>query len=81
MLEYETANPEQDDDGEERTVVTPEAMAARASSNSPQQTGAQGSLPIANSFSRAQGQTPGKGYGYDSGPFLEAGPRKAVRPD
>ena len=81
MLEYETANPEQDDDGEEKAVVTPDAVAAADV--------AQGSgVDISNngmngrSGTNKPAQAPARGYGYDQGPYLEAaGPKRAARPD
>ena len=70
MLEYETANPDQDDDGEDKAVVTPETMSATVGNGGPL------------SGSRGQAQTPAAERGYDSGPFLEAsGARRTTRPD
>ena len=78
MLEYETANPDQDDDGEERAVVTPEAVAAMSSGGSPPQS-RQG-RSVTNSGTSPLGG--GRGQGYDAGPYLEAtGAKRDARPD
>ncbi|KAI4156625.1 MAG: hypothetical protein LQ340_000128 [Diploschistes diacapsis] len=67
MLEYETANPDQDDDGEPQAVTTPEGLATTGSNSSPQ-------------ASTLQGQGFFQGNGYQSGPGMEDA-RKANRPD
>ena len=67
MLEYETANPEQDDDGEQKAVVAPQAVAAPENIRSNEDVNTRGD---------------NRGYGYDAGPYLEASsPENSRRPD